>query len=203
MMNVHIDVKSMIIGVLGCLLYISIVSAMDETGSMEDLSVKSLTIRDGGSLRILSPAGENTVIINGSSPGGGTISITNALGENSVFLGTNREGHGKFVTYKNGIVSAHLGTGEMGGGFLRTFDKREAVTAYVGTSSKGGGQLTTYNEVGSETIFLGTGTSGNGFLRTANEYGKMSTYVGTGKTSTGMIVLCDRNGMTQWVEKVD
>jgi hypothetical protein len=73
----------------------------------------------------------------------------------------------------------------------------------MGASSQGGGQLTTYNEVGKETVFLGTGASGNGFLRTANEYGKMSAYIGTGKSSTGMVLLCDRDGMTRWVEKVD
>jgi hypothetical protein len=44
---------------------------------------------------------------------------------------------------------------------------------------------------------------GNGFLRTANEYGKMSAYLGTGNSSTGMVLLCDRDGKTRWVEKVD
>ncbi|MEA3286176.1 MAG: hypothetical protein U9Q77_02200, partial [Candidatus Marinimicrobia bacterium] len=58
-------------------------------------------------------------------------------------------------------------------------------------------------EVGKETVFLGTGSEGIGFLRTANEYGKMSAYLGTGKSNTGMVLLCDRNGMTKWVEKVD
>jgi len=199
----QLDLKSLLVGVLSTLLFISLISAKQSEEGWGDVSVSSLTIRDGGSVRILSPAGENTVLISGSGNAGGTIVLKNALGATSVSLGANREGHGGFVTYNDGKVSAHLGTGEMGGGYLRTFDKREAVTTYIGTNSQGGGQVTAYNEVGSETIFLGTGTSGNGFLRTANEYGKMSAYIGTAKSNTGMVLLCDREGFTQWAKKID
>ncbi|NQV14592.1 hypothetical protein HQ531_03970 [bacterium] len=203
-MKNSVDPKSVLIGILSTTIFFLLVSAKQNDSELGDVSVSSLTVRDNGSIRIISGTGDYSAYMAGDGPTGATIVLANALGIPSVSLGTNFEGQGGIVTYnQEGKVSSHVGTGSSGEGFFRTFNKREAPTTYLGGSTQGGGQLTTYNEVGNETVFLGTGSEGIGFLRTGNEYGKMSVYVGTGKSNTGMILLCDRDGKTQWVEKVD
>lgn len=198
------DLKSLTIGILSTLLFMSLLSAKKSETKFDDINVSSITVRRDGFIRILSDSDDYTVLISGEGQTGGNIYLANALGMPVAVLGSNIEGQGRFVTYnQTGKVSAHMGTGPNGEGFLRTFNTRESPTAYLGGSTKGGGQLTTFNEVDKETVFLGTGSGGVGILRTANEYGKMSVYVGTSNSNTGMILLCDRDGMSQWVKKVN
>ena len=168
-MHNRVDVKSVLIGVLGTLLFLSLLGLKRAATEYGDLTVRSLTVKDNGEIKILSPSGNQTVVISGSGLAGGTIVLANALGVPSTSMGANQEGQGGFVAYnQEGKVSAHLGTGPNGQGFVRTFNARESPLTYLGASIQGGGQLTTCNEVGKETVFLGTGSEGIGFLRTAN-----------------------------------
>jgi len=121
-MKNKLDLKSIIIGVLATLLLMSLLGAKQENEEWGDISARSLTIREGGSIRILSMANKNLVDISGEGAGGGHIDLNNSLGGRSVNLGANFEGQGGFITFnQDGKVSSHLGTGKKGEGFPSPF----------------------------------------------------------------------------------
>ena len=85
------------------------------------------------------------------------------------------------------------------GGFISTHNADGIQTSYLGTGEGGGGYLKTYAD-GKETSFLGTSEGGFGFLKTFNKHGVFVGYFGSGKEQDGIISLLDRYGDIGWFE---
>ena len=156
----NIDIKSVIIGVLGTILVFVSIGAKSQYEHLSDIVCNSITVLDNGT--------------------GGYIKISNSDGKQTSYLGTAENGDG-FLTTSNsdGKQTSYLGTAENGDGFLTTFNSDGKKTTFLGTAKEGGfGFLTTFND-GKETTFLGTSKGGSGILETFNKYGVMVGYFGS------------------------
>ncbi len=155
-----IDIKSVIIGVLGTILVFVSIGAKSQYEHLSDIVCNSITVLDNGT--------------------GGYIKISNSDGKQTSYLGTAENGDGFLSTSNSdGKQTSYLGTAENGDGFLTTFNSDGRKTTFLGTSENGGfGFLTTFND-GKETTFLGTSKGGSGILETFNKHGVMVGYFGS------------------------
>ena len=155
-----IDIKSVIIGVLGTILAFVSIGAKSQYEHLSDIVCNSITVLDNGT--------------------GGYIKISNSDGKQTSYLGTAENGDGFLSTSNSdGKQTSYLGTAENGDGFLTTFNSDGKKTTFLGTAKEGGfGFLTTFND-GKETTFLGTSKGGSGILETFNKYGVMVGYFGS------------------------
>ena len=155
-----IDIKSVIIGVLGTILVFVSIGAKSQYEHLSDIVCNSITVLDNGT--------------------GGYIKISNSDGKQTSYLGTAENGDGFLSTSNSdGKQTSYLGTAENGDGFLTTFNSDGKKTTFLGTAKEGGfGFLTTFND-GKETTFLGTSKGGSGILETFNKHGVMVGYFGS------------------------
>ena len=155
-----IDIKSVIIGVLGTILVFVSIGAKSQYEHLSDIVCNSITVLDNGT--------------------GGYIKISNSDGKQTSYLGTAENGDGFLSTSNSdGKQTSYLGTAENGDGFLTTFSSDGKKTTFLGTAKEGGfGFLTTFND-GKETTFLGTSEGGSGILETFNKHGVMVGYFGS------------------------
>ena len=131
-----IDIKSVIIGILGTILVFVSIGATDK--NLGDITVNSIKVMDDGT--------------------GGFIQTHNADGKMTAYLGTGEDGIGFLRTYNaDGKQTSYLGTGEEGFGFLRTFNTDGKETSYLGTGEDGSGILTIQNMEGE--LIAGFGSS--------------------------------------------
>ena len=128
-----IDIKSVIIGVLGTVLVFVSIGATDK--NLGDITVNSITVLSDGS--------------------GGYIKTYNAEGKQTSYLGTGGTG-GFLETFDaTGQSTSYLGAGGTGG-FLETYNIYSNKTAYLGTGTKGYGIIKLSDQNGD----LGWGRSG-------------------------------------------
>ena len=140
-----IDLKSMIIGVLGTLLIFSTFGFRTQTDELGHLVVRSLTIED-----------DKGVIM--GYLGNGYYQAYNQFGEPTLFVGTGKDGGGYLRAFNgNGDESAYVGTGRLGGGYIRTYSNSGKETSYLGTGSDNAGQLRFYNHIGETASYIGEG----------------------------------------------
>ena len=152
-----INIKSVIIGVLGTILVFISIGAKSQYEHLSDIVCNSITVLDNGT--------------------GGYIKISNSDGKQTSYLGTAENGDGFLTTFNSdGKKTTFLGTAKEGGfGFLTTFNDGKKTT-FLGTAKEGGfGFLTTFND-GKETTYLGTSEGGSGILETFNKHGVMVGY---------------------------
>ena len=128
-----IDIKSVIIGILGTILVFVSIGATDK--NLGDITVNSITVLSDGS--------------------GGYIKTYNSDGKQTSYLGTGGTG-GFLETFDaTGQSTSYLGTGGTGG-FLETYNIYSNKTAYLGTGTKGYGIIKLSDQNGD----LGWGRSG-------------------------------------------
>ena len=145
-----IDIKSVIIGILGTILVFVSIGATDK--NLGDITVNSITVMDdgsGGFLRTHNADGKMTAYLGTAPDGSGKLHTYNADGKETSYLGTGEDGIG-FLTTQNadGKMTAYLGTGEDGIGFLRTSNKHEVMTGYFGTNTDNDGVAMLYDRYG-------------------------------------------------------
>ena len=122
-----IDIKSVIIGILGTILVFVSIGATDK--NLGDITVNSITVMDDGS--------------------GGFISTSNEDGKQTSFLGTGEEGFGFLRTFNaDGKETSYLGTGEGGGGFLVTNNKLGVRVGYFGSDNSQDGLIGVFDRYG-------------------------------------------------------
>ena len=122
-----IDIKSVIIGILGTILVFVSIGATDK--NLGDITVNSITVMDDGS--------------------GGFISTLNADGKQTSYLGTAAEGGGQLRTYNaDGTQTSYLGTAEEGFGFLTTNNKHGVRVGYFGSGNSQDGLIGVFDRYG-------------------------------------------------------
>ena len=116
-----IDVKSAIIGVLITLLFLSIYGFRPETDELGHLVVKSITVED-----------DRGVVM--GYMGNGYMQTYNTFGDSTLLDGTSKDGVGYSRAYHGeGVESAYVGSGSLGGGDLPTYNNSDRETSALGT----------------------------------------------------------------------
>ena len=133
-----IDIKSVIIGVLGTILVFVSIGAKSQYEHLSDIVCNSITVLDngtGGYIKISNSDGKQTSYLGTSENGDGFLTTFNSDGKKTTFLGTAKEGgFGFLTTFNDGKETTFLGTSEGGSGILETFNKHGVMVGYFGSN---------------------------------------------------------------------
>ena len=133
-----IDIKSIIIGVLGTILVFVSIGAKSQYEHLSDIVCNSITVLDngtGGYIKISNSDGKQTSYLGTAENGDGFLSTFNSDGKKTTFLGTAKEGgFGFLTTFNEGKETTFLGTSEGGSGILETFNKHGVMVGYFGSN---------------------------------------------------------------------
>ena len=133
-----IDIKSVIIGVLGTILVFVSIGAKSQYEHLSDIVCNSITVLDdgtGGYIKISNSDGKQTSYLGTAENGDGFLSTFNSDGKKTTFLGTAKEGgFGFLTTFNDGKETTYLGTSEGGSGILETFNKHGVMVGYFGSN---------------------------------------------------------------------
>ncbi|MBI5187244.1 MAG: hypothetical protein HZA01_16180 [Nitrospinae bacterium] len=176
-----IDIKSLIIGVLGTTLFFALVGAKSND-NIGDIVVSSLTVLDKN--------GGKAVVL-GSWNDGGLFVIVDKAGSKAASLAA-EDGHGVLRTYYTNVPAVVVGKGVDGGGGVAIFNKAGVGVGAFGSAEDGNGMLTTANTTGAASVFAGTGGNGNGALSIYNN-GVLATYNKTGDME-GSLAATEKGG---------
>ena len=151
-----IDIKSVIIGVLGTILVFISIGA---TGlNLGDIEVRSISIKNS--------YGKEVGWWGSSTNGFGFLETMDADGKQTVYLGTSEDGGGLLETKTNGNKTAYLG-----GGALKTYDTNGKEIVSLGLGKHGGGFLEIKNEHGAMVGYFGAGKDQDGMIILSDRYG--------------------------------
>ncbi len=133
-----IDIKSVIIGVLGTILVFVSIGAKSQYEHLSDIVCNSITVLDdgtGGYIKISNSDGKQTSYLGTAENGDGFLTTFNSDGKKTTFLGTAKEGgFGFLTTFNDGKQTTFLGTSEGGSGILETFNKHGVMVGYFGSN---------------------------------------------------------------------
>ncbi len=133
-----IDIKSIIIGVLGTILVFVSIGAKSQYEHLSDIVCNSITVLDdgtGGYIKISNSDGKQTSYLGTAENGDGFLTTFNSDGKKTTFLGTAKEGgFGFLTTFNDGKQTTYLGTSEGGSGILETFNKHGVMVGYFGSN---------------------------------------------------------------------
>ena len=133
-----IDIKSIIIGVLGTILVFVSIGAKSQYEHLSDIVCNSITVLDdgtGGYIKISNSDGKQTSYLGTAENGDGFLSTFNSDGKKTTFLGTAKAGgFGFLTTFNDGKETTYLGTSEGGSGILETFNKHGVMVGYFGSN---------------------------------------------------------------------
>ena len=133
-----IDIKSVIIGVLGTILVFVSIGAKSQYEHLSDIVCNSITVLDdgtGGYIKISNSDGKQTSYLGTAENGDGFLTTFNSEGKKTTFLGTAKEGgFGFLTTFNDGKETTYLGTSEGGSGILETFNKHGVMVGYFGSN---------------------------------------------------------------------
>ena len=133
-----IDIKSVIIGVLGTILVFVSIGAKSQYDHLSDIVCNSITVLDngtGGYIKISNSDGKQTSYLGTAENGDGFLTTFNSDGKKTTFLGTAKEGgFGFLTTFNDGKETTFLGTSEGGSGILETFNKHGVMVGYFGSN---------------------------------------------------------------------
>ncbi|SVB97671.1 uncharacterized protein METZ01_LOCUS250525 [marine metagenome] len=133
-----IDIKSVIIGVLGTILVFVSIGAKSQYEHLSDIVCNSITVLDngtGGYIKISNSDGKQTSYLGTAENGDGFLTTFNSDGKKTTFLGTAKEGgFGFLTTFNDGKETTFLGTSEGGSGILETFNKYGVMVGYFGSN---------------------------------------------------------------------
>jgi hypothetical protein len=133
-----IDIKSIIIGVLGTILVFVSIGAKSQYEHLSDIVCNSITVLDdgtGGYIKISNSDGKQTSYLGTAENGDGFLTTFNSDGKKTTFLGTAKEGgFGFLTTFNDGKQTTFLGTSEGGSGILETFNKHGVMVGYFGSN---------------------------------------------------------------------
>ena len=133
-----IDMKSVIIGVLGTILVFVSIGAKSQYEHLSDIVCNSITVLDngtGGYIKISNSDGKQTSYLGTAENGDGFLTTFNSDGKKTTFLGTAKEGgFGFLTTFNDGKETTFLGTSEGGSGILETFNKHGVMVGYFGSN---------------------------------------------------------------------
>ena len=133
-----IDIKSIIIGVLGTILVFVSIGAKSQYEHLSDIVCNSITVLDngtGGYIKISNSDGKQTSYLGTAENGDGFLTTFNSDGKKTTFLGTAKEGgFGFLTTFNEGKETTFLGTSEGGSGILETFNKHGVMVGYFGSN---------------------------------------------------------------------
>ena len=133
-----IDIKSIIIGVLGTILVFVSIGAKSQYEHLSDIVCNSITVLDngtGGYIKISNSNGKQTSYLGTAENGDGFLTTFNSDGKKTTFLGTAKEGgFGFLTTFNDGKETTFLGTSEGGSGILETFNKHGVMVGYFGSN---------------------------------------------------------------------
>ena len=133
-----IDIKSIIIGVLGTILVFVSIGAKSQYEHLSDIVCNSITVLDdgtGGYIKISNSDGKQTSYLGTAENGDGFLTTFNSDGKKTTFLGTAKEcGFGFLTTFNDGKETTYLGTSEGGSGILETFNKHGVMVGYFGSN---------------------------------------------------------------------
>ena len=133
-----IDIKSVIIGVLGTILVFVSIGAKRQYEHLSDIVCNSITVLDdgtGGYIKISNSDGKQTSYLGTAENGDGFLTTFNSDGKKTTFLGTAKEGgFGFLTTFNDGKQTTYLGTSEGGSGILETFNKHGVMVGYFGSN---------------------------------------------------------------------
>ena len=134
----RIDIKSVIIGVLGTILVFVSIGAKSQYEHLSDIVCNSITVLDdgtGGYIKISNSDGKQTSYLGTAENGDGFLTTFNSDGKKTTFLGTAKEGgFGFLTTFNDGKETTYLGTSEGGSGILETFNKHGVMVGYFGSN---------------------------------------------------------------------
>ena len=134
----RIDIKSVIIGVLGTILVFVSIGAKSQYEHLSDIVCNSITVLDdgtGGYIKISNSDGKQTSYLGTAENGDGFLTTFNSDGKKTTFLGTAKEGgFGFLTTFNDGKQTTYLGTSEGGSGILETFNKHGVMVGYFGSN---------------------------------------------------------------------
>ena len=134
----NIEIKSVIIGVLGTILVFVSIGAKSQYEHLSDIVCNSITVLDngtGGYIKISNSDGKQTSYLGTGENGDGFLSTSNSDGKKTTFLGTAKEcGFGFLTTFNDGKETTFLGTSEGGSGILETFNKHGVMVGYFGSN---------------------------------------------------------------------
>ena len=133
-----IDIKSVIIGVLGTILVFVSIGAKSQYEHLSDIVCNSITVLDngtGGYIKISNSDGKQTSYLGTAENGDGFLTTFNSDGKKTTFLGTAENGgFGFLTTFNDGKETTFLGTSEGGSGILETFNKHGVMVGYFGSN---------------------------------------------------------------------
>ena len=133
-----IDIKGVIIGVLGTILVFVSIGAKSQYEHLSDIVCNSITVLDdgtGGYIKISNSDGKQTSYLGTAENGDGFLTTFNSDGKKTTFLGTAKEGgFGFLTTFNDGKQTTYLGTSEGGSGILETFNKHGVMVGYFGSN---------------------------------------------------------------------
>ena len=133
-----IDIKSIIIGVLGTILVFVSIGAKSQYEHLSDIVCNSITVLDdgtGGYIKISNSDGKQTSYLGTAENGDGFLTTFNSDGKKTTFLGTAKAGgFGFLTTFNDGKETTYLGTSEGGSGILETFNKHGVMVGYFGSN---------------------------------------------------------------------
>ena len=133
-----IDIKSVIIGVLGTILVFVSIGAKSQYEHLSDIVCNSITVLDngtGGYIKISNSDGKQTSYLGTAENGDGFLTTFNSDGKKTTFLGTAKEGgFGFLTTFNEGKETTFLGTSEGGSGILETFNKHGVMVGYFSSN---------------------------------------------------------------------
>jgi len=173
-----IDIKSVLIGVLGTLLIFISIGATKQNDNLGDITVNSITILDNGE--------------------GGFIRTLNKDGKITSYLGTDKGGNGQLGLHNDHGNKMVLMQTMSESGSLLTFNSDGKQTTYLGTVDDGKGILETRNSNGIKTTIIGTLKGENGYLGIHNKFGIEIVYLGSDTNQDGLIQLKDHSGINRW-----
>ena len=168
----NIDIKSVIIGVLGTALLFVSIDFINQSKNLGDITVNSITVVD--------ESGETVGLLK-SIQNSGIFSLSKAGKPPTVLLICEDLGGTINTLNSDGKKTSYLGSAESGDGYLRTYNSDGNLTSYLGTEAEGGsGFLTTYNSAGLKTGYFGTNKDNDGVAVLFDRYGDIG-WVAEGK----------------------
>jgi len=192
-----IDLKSIIIGVLGTTLVFVSMAATNQKGYPENIVAKSFVLVNdsGDSLAVIGQKFDNqpmfyllnkgkvTTVLGNDGTGNGFFEIYNK--NQTLAIGTGvTENYGWLATYNDGKVTTGLGTDETGSGTIEVYNKDGKVTAGVIN-----GWILTLNNDGKVTTGLGTDETGSGTIEVYNKDENLAIRLSVGNHGGGIQTL--------------
>jgi len=223
-----IDLKSIIIGVLGTTLVFVSMAATNQKGYPENIVAKSFVLVNdsGDSLAVIGQKFDNqpmfyllnkgkvTTFLGNDGTGNGFFEIYNK--NQTLAIGTGvTENYGWLATYNDGKVTTGLGTDETGSGTIEVYNKDENLAIRLSVGNHGGG-IQTLNKDMNVATSLHVAENGGGTVYTYykdgktqasmygpsfqvyNNNGNQISYMGLDVKGSGMIELQDINGSSYY-----